>query len=161
MELIKDMSTCIQIVKEVRGADNLELLPNFRAFVKQNYLCFRLNRTDYALFELPRKKPVCTFVIRPGEEEFNITEDFFVNYNISRLDYYNTLDHFKLIQVKPRYFEIVGCKIQEPQYKYVEGKSKEMLTKCILHNKANYEALLRQWYKNNQREISFFHEGER
>lgn len=160
MELIKDMSTCIQIVKEVRGADNLELLPNFRAFVKQNYLCFRLNRTDYALFELPRKKPVCTFVIRPGEEEFNITEDFFVNYNISRLDYYNTLDHFKLIQVKPRYFEIVGCKIQEPQYKYVEGKSKEMLTKCILHNKANYEALLRQWYKNNQREISFFHEGE-
>ena len=160
MELIKDMSTCIQIVKELRGADNLELLPNFRTFVKQNYLCFRLNRTDYALLELPRKKPVCTFVIRPGEVEFNITEDFFVKYNINRLDYYNVLDHFKLIQVKPRYFEIVGCKIQEPQYKYVEGKSKEMLTECILHHKTKYEALLRQWYKHNQSEISFFHEGE-
>ena len=158
MELIKDMSTCIQIVKEVKGANNLELLPNFRTFVKQNYLCFRLNRTDYALFELPRKKPICTFVIKPGEKEFDITEDFFVNYNISRLDYYNVLDHFKLIQIKPRYFEIVGCKTQEPQCKYIEGKSKEVLMECILRHKNNYEALLRQWYKNNQSEINFFHE---
>lgn len=158
MELIKDMSTCIQIVKEVKGANNLELLPNFRTFVKQNYLCFRLNRTDYALLELPRKKPICTFVIRPGEEEFEITEDFFVNYNMSRLDYYNVLDHFKLIQIKPRYFEIVGCKTQEPQCKYIEDKSKEMLKGCILRHKNNYEALLRQWYKNNQSEINFFHE---
>ena len=157
MELIKDMSTCIQIVKEVKGANNLELLPNFRAFVKRNYLCFRLNRTDYALLELPRKKPICTFVIRPGEE-FEITEDFFVNYNMSRLDYYNVLDHFKLIQIKPRYFEIVGCKAQEPQCKYIEGKNKEMLTECILRHKNNYETLLRQWYKNNQSEMNFFHE---
>ena len=158
MELIKDMSTCIQIVKEVKGANNLELLQNFRAFVKRNYLCFRLNRTDYALLELPRKKPICTFVIRPGEEEFEITEDFFVNYNMSRLDYYNVLDHFKLIQIKPRYFEIVGCKTQEPQCKYIEDKSKEVLTELILRHKKNYEALLRQWYKNNQSEINFFHE---
>ena len=158
MELIKDMSTCIQIVKEVKGANNLELLPNFRAFVKRNYLCFRLNRTDYALLELPRKKPICTFVIRPGEEEFEITEDFFVNYNMSKLDYYNVLDHFKLIQIKPRYFEIVGCKTQEPQCKYIEDKSKEVLTELILRHKNNYEALLRQWYKNNQSEINFFHE---
>ena len=158
MELIKDMSTCIQIVKEVKGANNLELLPNFRAFVKRNYLCFRLNRTDYALLELPTKKPICTFVIRPGEEEFEITEDFFVNYNMSRLDYYNVLDHFKLIQIKPRYFEIVGCKAQEPQCKYIEDKSKEVLTELILRHKKNYEALLRQWYKNNQSEINFFHE---
>ena len=158
MELIKDMSTCIQIVKEVKGANNLELLPNFRAFVKRNYLCFRLNRTDYALLELPRKKPICTFVIRSGEEEFEITEDFFVNYNMSRLDYYNVLDHFKLIQIKPRYFEIVGCKTQEPQCKYIEDKSKEVLTELILRHKNNYESLLRQWYKNNQSEINFFHE---
>ena len=159
MEQIKDLSKCVELIQKLKDTSILLTLKNLSAFIKDNFLCFRLNKNDYAIYEIPHIKPVCTIILKPGEEEFEITEDFFVNYTLDKIEAYKNLDRFELTLEKPNLYMIRTCALDKTVDKELSAKDTKLLKSLIEKNKRSYICKLKHWLKYNPEELSFYHEA--